>query len=324
MREYNVAVVGATGLVGRKIIDILEERNFPVKNFFPMSSFRSAGSKIIFKDKSYVVEELKNDSFYKDIDIALFAAGGSVSAKYAKIAAENGVDVVDNSSHFRMDKDVPLIVPEINPNDIKNGYGIYANPNCSTIQSVLPLKPIQDKYGIKRVIYSTYQSVSGSGIGGLKDLDKGTHDKYPFPIEYNVIPHIDDFLDNGYTKEEMKMINETKKILHDESLRVTATTARVPVKYAHCVSINVELKRNFEISDIKNILAEYEGIQLYDDPKTLTYPMPIVAEGKDNVFIGRIRRDISTQNGLSLWSVGDNIRKGAALNAVQIAELLIR
>lgn len=324
MKKYNVAVVGATGLVGRKIVEILEERNFPVKTLYPMSSKKSAGTKITYNGEEIIVEELTESSFDKDIDIALFAAGGSVSEKFAKIAAKKGVKVVDNSSFFRMDKDVPLIVPEINPEDINYGYGIFANPNCSTIQSVLPLKPIDDAYGIKRIVYSTYQAVSGSGIGGLNDLENGTNEKYPYPIEHNVIVHIDDFLDNGYTKEEMKMINETRKILHKKDLKVTATTARVPVKFSHCISINAELEKDFEINDVKKLLKDYPGVKLYDDPKTLTYPMPIISEGKDDVYVGRVRRDYSVENGLNLWSVGDNTRKGAALNAVQIAELLIR
>lgn len=324
MKKYNVAVVGATGLVGRKIVEILEERNFPVEKLFPMSSKRSAGSSIKFNGEDVIVKELTEESFDTDIDIALFAAGGSVSEKFAKIAVKKGVKVVDNSSHFRMDKDVPLIVPEINPEDVNMGYGIYANPNCSTIQSVLPLKPLDEAYGLKRVVYSTYQAVSGSGIGGLEDLENGTHNKYPYQIAKNVIVHIDDFLDNGYTKEEMKMINETRKILHDDDLKVTATTARVPVKFSHCVSINVELEKEFDLDDVKKLLSNYPGIKLYDDPKNLIYPMPIVSEGKDDVYVGRIRRDFSLDNGINLWSVGDNTRKGAALNAVQIAELLIR
>ena len=324
MKKYNVAVVGATGLVGRKMVEILEERKFPVENFYPMSSKKSAGSELEFNGKKYIVEELKEDSFDKAIDFALFAAGGSVSEKFAPIAAKKGVKVIDNSSHFRMDKDVPLIVPEINPEDIGMGYGIFANPNCSTIQSVLPLKPLQDKFGIKRVIYSSYQSVSGSGIKGLKDLENGTTEKYPYQIQFNVLPHIDDFLENGYTKEEMKMVNETKKILHDDSIKVTATTVRVPVRYAHSVSINVELARPFELEEVFEAFKNYPGIILEDDVKNNIYPMPINAEGKDEVFVGRIRKDISVENGLAFWCVSDNIRKGAALNAVQIAELLIK
>lgn len=324
MKKYNVAVVGATGLVGSKILEIMAERNFPVENLYLLSSKKSAGSEVDYQGETYLVEELKEDSFERDIDIALFAAGGSVSGKYAPMVAKKGIKVVDNSSYFRMDEDVPLIVPEINPEDIEKGYGIYANPNCSTIQSVLPLKPLYDRFGIKRVIYSSYQSVSGSGIGGLEDLEKGTCKKYPYQIQFNVIPHIDDFLENGYTKEEMKMVKETKKILHDDNIKVTATTVRVPVRYAHSVAINVEFEMDFELEEVFDAFNSYPGLIVQDDVDNLVYPMPINGEGKDEVFVGRIRRDISVEKGLSFWCVADNIRKGAALNAVQIAELLIK
>lgn len=324
MKKYNLAVVGASGLVGGKILEILEERKFPIDNLYLLSSAKSAGSEIKYDGKTFKLEELSESSFDKDIDIALFAAGGSVSEKFVPIAIEKGIKVVDNSSHFRMQKDVPLIVPEINPEDINFGPGIYANPNCSTIQSVLPLKALQDKFGIKRVIYSSYQSVSGSGLAGLADLENGTSNKYPYPIQNNVIPHIDDFMDNGYSKEEIKMMEETKKILHDPSINVTATTVRVPVRFAHSVSINVEFEKDFEIKEVFEALASYPGIVVQDDLDKLVYPMPLYAEGKDQVFVGRIRRDISADKALTFWSVSDNIRKGAALNAVQIAELLIK
>lgn len=320
MKKYNLAVVGATGLVGSTILKVLEERNFPIENIYFLSSKKSAGSKIVFKGDEYTVEELNENSFDKNIHIALFAAGGAVSEKYAPIAVEKGVKVVDNSSVFRMHDDVPLVIPEVNPEDIKWSKGLIANPNCSTIQSIIPLKPLHDKFKIKRVIYSTYQSVSGSGLGGLKDLEEGNVEFYPHQIQYNALPHIDSFLENGYTKEEMKMINETNKILHDDSIKITATTVRVPVKFAHSVSINLEFEKPFELEEVYKALEEFPGIVVQDDVKHNLYPMAINAEGKDEVFVGRIRRDFSLENGVNLWVVADNIRKGAATNAVQIAE----
>lgn len=322
MKKFNVAVVGATGLVGSTILKVLEERSFPIENIYFLSSKKSAGSNISFMGKEYVVEELNEDSFDKPIDIALFAAGGSVSEKYAPIAVEKGVKVIDNSSVFRMNKEVPLVIPEVNPEDIKWSKGLIANPNCSTIQSIVPLKPLHDKFKIKRVIYSTYQSVSGSGLGGLKDLEEGNVKFYPHQIQYNALPHIDSFLENGYTKEEMKMIEETNKILNDDSIKITATTVRVPVKFAHSVSINLEFEKSFELEDLVKALSEFPGIIVQDDVKNNVYPMAINAEGHDEVFVGRIRRDFSIENGLNLWVVADNIRKGAATNAVQIAELV--
>lgn len=322
MKKLNIAIIGATGLVGSTMLKILEERNYPINNLFLFSSKKSAGCIVKFKGKEYIVEELEEESFNRDIDIALFAAGGTVSKKFAPYAVEKGIQVIDNSSVFRMDKDIPLIVPEVNPDDIKANKGIIANPNCSTIQSVLPLKPLYDKYGIKRVIYSTYQSVSGSGLGGLRDLEEGNIEFYPYPIQYNVFPHIDEFLENGYTKEEMKMIEETKKILKDDNIRVTATTVRVPVKYSHSVSINIELEKPFNLEEIKKDLKEFNGIVVMDDIKNNIFPMAIDVEGKDEVYVGRIRRDYSLDNGLNIWVVADNIRKGAATNAVQIAELV--
>ena len=317
--KVNVAVVGATGLVGSMMLKVLSEKNFPIDKLYLFSSKKSAGSEIEYCGKKYTVEELNENSFEgKDIKIALFSAGGSVSEKYAPIAAKAGVTVIDNSSHFRMNPDVPLVVPEINPEDIKTNKGIIANPNCSTIQSVLPLKPIHDKYKIKRVIYSTYQSVSGSGVKGISDLEKGTQLAYKYPIRNNCIPQIDVFMDNGYTKEEMKMIDETKKILHDD-IRVTATTVRVPVKSSHSVSINVETEKPFEIEDVKKIIADYPGMVLQDDIENEIYPMAITSAGKNEVFVGRIRRDYTVDNGINLWCCADNIRKGAATNAVQIA-----
>lgn len=317
--KVNVAVVGATGLVGSMMLKVLSEKNFPIDKLYLFSSKKSAGSEVEYCGKKYTVEELNENSFEgKDIKIALFSAGGSVSEKYAPIAAKAGVTVIDNSSHFRMNPDVPLVVPEINSEDIKTNKGIIANPNCSTIQSVLPLKPIHDKYKIKRVIYSTYQSVSGSGVKGISDLEEGTQLAYKYPIRNNCIPQIDAFMDNGYTKEEMKMIDETKKILHDD-IRVTATTVRVPVKTSHSVSINVETEKPFEIEDVKKIIADYPGMVLQDDIENEIYPMAITSAGKNEVFVGRIRRDFTVDNGLNLWCCADNIRKGAATNAVQIA-----
>lgn len=323
MKKINLALVGATGLVGGTILKLLEERQFPVGQLYLFSSKRSAGERLKFKGREYVVEELKSDSFDRDIDIALFAAGGAVSERFAPLAAERGVRVIDNSSVFRMKEGIPLVVPEINPEDIK-GENIIANPNCSTTQSVIPLKALYDKYGIKRIIFSTYQAVSGSGLGGLRDLEKGKVEFYPYQIQYNALPHIDSFLDNGYTKEEMKMIEETKKILKDDKIGITATAVRIPVKYGHSVSINVELKKSFKIEDIKKELRNFPGIKLYDNGAENIYPMPIDVEGRDEVFVGRIRRDESIENGLNLWVVADNIRKGAATNAVQIAELVAK
>ncbi|KYH30198.1 aspartate-semialdehyde dehydrogenase [Clostridium colicanis] len=326
--KYNVAVVGATGMVGNKFIEVLAERNFPVDNLYLFASKKSAGKILKFKDMDYIVEELKEENIKnKKIDFALFSAGATVSSEYAPIFAKYGAVVIDNSSAWRMDPEVPLVVPEVNPEDIKLHKGIIANPNCSTIQAVVALKPLYDKYGIKRIVYSTYQAVSGAGVGGFTDLKEGYKGnppkKFPYPIAGNVLPHIDVFLDNGYTKEEMKMIDETRKILHDKDLRITATTVRVPVFYGHSESINVELEKPFKIEDIFSLYKNSEGIILKDDVKNLEYPLPIEVEGHDEVYVGRIRRDFSLENGLNLWVVADNIRKGAALNAIQIAEHMI-
>jgi aspartate-semialdehyde dehydrogenase len=326
--NYNVAIVGATGMVGRKFIEVLQERNFPVENIYLFASKRSAGSSILFKGQQVVVEELKEDNIKnKTIHFALFSAGGDISLEYAPIFAKYNATVIDNSSAWRMDPEVPLVVPEVNPEDIKWNKGIIANPNCSTIQAVVALKPLHDKYGIKRIIYSTYQAVSGAGMKGYSDLEEGlkgaSPKKFPYPIANNLLPHIDVFTDNGYTKEEIKMINETKKIMHDDSLKITATTVRVPVYYGHSESINVELKKEFNIEDVFELYRNSKGIILKDDVKNLEYPTPIDAAGKDEVFVGRIRRDFSLDHGLNLWVVADNIRKGAASNAVQIAECII-
>ena len=329
MKKVNVALVGATGMVGRTFIKVLEERNFPIDNIYLFSSAKSAGTTVNLFGKDVIVEELNENSFdNKNIQIALFSAGGSISAKYAPIAASKGVIVVDNSSHWRMNPEVPLVVPEVNPEAVKDHNGIIANPNCSTIQAMVPLKPLHDKYGLKRVVYSTYQAVSGSGVRGVQDLEDGIQGKpntfYPHPIAFNCIPHIDVFEENGYTKEEMKMIDETLKILNDYDIKVTATTVRVPVRGAHSESINLEFDKSFELEDVFNTLKNTEGIVVVDDPANNKYPLAINAEGHDEVYVGRIRRDFSVDNGVNMWVVADNIRKGAATNAVQIAELLLK
>ena len=328
MKKYNVAVVGATGMVGRTFLKVLEELNLPVENYYLMASKRSAGSKIQFMGKEYVIEELTENSFDKDIDIALFSAGGSTSEKFAPIAAEKGVVVIDNSSAWRMDPDVPLVVPEVNPEDIKWNKGIIANPNCSTIQAMVALKPLHDKYKIKRVVYSTYQAVSGAGVAGWEDLENGLKGeapkKFPHQIANNCLPHIDVFLPNGYTKEEMKMVNETRKILGDNEIRITATTVRVPVFNSHSESINLEFEKQFDLDELKEVLKNAPGIVVEDDPENNVYPLAINATGKNETFVGRIRRDESVESGVNLWVVADNIRKGAAANAVQIAQELIR
>ncbi|CAH2214431.1 aspartate-semialdehyde dehydrogenase [Tepidibacter aestuarii] len=328
MKKVNVAIVGATGMVGRTFLKILKERNFPIENLYLLASKKSAGDVINFNGKDYIIEELTENSFDKDIDIALFSAGGEISKKFAPIAKEKGVIVVDNSSMWRMHADVPLVVPEVNPEDVKKHNGIIANPNCSTIQAVVPLKNLHDKFGIKRVVYSTYQAVSGSGVKGISDLTegiKGNENKlYPHPIAYNALPHIDVFMDNGYTKEEMKMINETKKILNDHTIKITATTVRIPVMYSHSESVNVEFEKEFDLKEVFDVLNATDGVVVVDDPKNNEYPLALDAEGKDEVFVGRIRRDFSLDNGINMWVVADNIRKGAATNTVQIAELLLK
>ncbi|MBS5885346.1 MAG: aspartate-semialdehyde dehydrogenase [Clostridium sp.] len=326
---YNVAIVGATGNVGRKFLEILEERNFPIKTLYLFASKRSAGSKLKFKENEIIVEEtLEENIKNKKIDFALFSAGGDISLKFSPIFASYGAIVIDNSSAFRMDKNVPLVVPEVNPEDITWHNGIISNPNCSTIQAMIPLKVLLENYGIKRIVYSTYQAVSGAGMQGIADLEDGIKGlapkKFPYPIAGNCLPHIDIFLDNGYTKEEIKMIEETKKILHNSNLKITATAVRVPVLNSHSESINVELEKPYELNDVIKLFKNAKGLTVYDNINELEYPTALMASGKDDIFVGRIRRDFSIDNGLNLWVVADNIRKGAALNAVQIAELLIR
>ena len=327
MKKYKLALVGATGLVGRTARTVLEEKNLPISEYVFFSSCKSAGTKLTFKGKEYTVRELKEDSFDEGFDFAIFSAGGETSKKYSPIASSKGCIVVDNSSAFRMDKDVPLVVPEVNPDDIKWNKGIISNPNCSTIQAVVPLKPLDDKYKIKRIVYSTYQAVSGAGKGGVDDLENGLKGmppkKFPHPIVNNCLPHIDVFEENGYTKEETKMINETRKILGKPDLRVTATTVRVPVLNSHSESINVEFENDFDLDELKNLLKNSSGIILEDDPKNNIYPLAQNANGHDEVYVGRIRRDYSVPFGINMWVVADNIRKGAATNAIQIVEKLI-
>ena len=327
MKKYNIAVVGATGMVGRTFLKVLEEVQLPVESYTLFSSARSAGTHLTFMGKDYVVEELTEKSFDKGFDIALFSAGGSTSEKFAPIAASKGCVVIDNSSAWRMDDNVPLVVPEVNPDDIKWNKGIIANPNCSTIQAMVALKPLHDKYKIKRVVYSTYQAVSGAGLAGYKDLENGLKGeapkKFPHQIAGNCLPHIDVFLPNGYTKEEMKMVNETRKILGDQSIRITATTVRVPVFNSHSESINVEFYNQFDLDDLRKTLENAPGLVVLDDVEHDVYPLALDAAGKNETFVGRIRRDESVKSGVNLWVVADNIRKGAATNAVQIAQKLI-
>lgn len=331
MKKFNIAVVGATGMVGNKFLEVLEEKNLPVENYYLFASARSAGKQIEFMSKAHTVIELTRENVLAlkgKVDFALFSAGGGVSKEFAPIFVEAGAIVVDNSSQWRMDENVPLVVPEVNPEDVKWNKGIIANPNCSTIQAVVALKPLYDKFGIKRIVYSTYQAVSGAGVQGYNDLKDGINGvapkKFPRPIAYNTLPHIDVFMQDGYTKEEWKMIVETRKILHDDSLRITATTVRVPVFYGHSESINVEFVQKCSKDEIVNALKNFANIVVMDDPENGVYPTPLDVENKDEVYVGRIRLDDSVDSGANLWVVADNIRKGAATNAVQIVELLIK
>lgn len=331
MKKFNIAVVGATGMVGNKFLEVLQEKNLPVDNYYLFASARSAGKQIDFMNKPHTVIELTRENVLAlkgKVDFALFSAGGGVSKEFAPIFVEAGAIVVDNSSQWRMDENVPLVVPEVNPEDVKWNKGIIANPNCSTIQAVVALKPLYDKFGIKRIVYSTYQAVSGAGVQGYNDLKDGINGvapkKFPRPIAYNTLPHIDVFMEDGYTKEEWKMIVETRKILHDDSLRVTATTVRVPVFYGHSESINVEFVQKCSKEEIVNALKSFANIIVMDDPENGVYPTPLDVENKDEVYVGRIRLDDSVESGANLWVVADNIRKGAATNAVQIVELLIK
>ncbi|MBL6465569.1 MAG: aspartate-semialdehyde dehydrogenase [Peptostreptococcus stomatis] len=321
----NFAIVGATGLVGTKMIERLGESKLRVDNIYLMASARSAGKVLQFRGQDVIVEELNEGSFDKEIDYAIFSAGGDTSRKFAPIAESKGIIVIDNSSAWRMEEDIDLIVPECNEPLLKRK--IIANPNCSTIQSVVPLKPLADAFGLGRVAYTTYQAVSGSGKGGIDDLLNGQDGKepkkYPHPIYNNVLPHIDVFLDNGYTKEEMKMIDETKKILSlGEDVKITATCVRVPVLNSHSVDINVTFKKETSVEEIREILKNAPGLVLLDKPQENIYPTPLDASGHDEVYVGRIRKDISQDNSFYIWCVADNIRKGAASNAIQIAEML--
>ena len=361
MKEIRLAIVGATGLVGRTVLKVLEEKNLPISEYVLFASAKSAGKKIKFMNKDYIVQELNENSFDSGFDYAIFSAGGSTSKKFSPIAASKGCIVVDNSSAFRMDANVPLVVPEVNPEEIQNNHGIIANPNCSTIQGVVALKPLDDKYKIKRIVYSTYQAVSGAGRYGVEDLENGIVNyktdrayldntnldifsnicntstnyelkKFDYPIFSNCLPHIDIFLENGYTKEEEKMINETRKILKRPNLKITATTVRVPVFNSHSESINVEFEKEFEMEDLVKTLSDFPGVTVQDNivqndldnVNNPIYPLAINASGHDEVFVGRIRRDYSIKSGINLWVVADNIRKGAASNAVQIVEKMLQ
>ena len=325
--RYKIAIVGSTGLVGRTVLKVLEEKNFTNCTYTLFSSKKSAGSKLKFLGQNYIIQELTEDSFNSGFDYAIFCAGSSVSEKFVPIAVSKGCIVIDNSSIFRMNPDVPLVVPEVNPEKIFENKGIIANPNCSTIQSVVALKPLDDRYKIKRIVYSTYQAVSGAGKAGIEDLENGIKglppQKFTHPIFNNCLPHIDVFLSDGYTKEEYKMINETRKILNKPYMSITATCVRVPVKNCHGESINIEFKTNFDIYDVKMLLQNSPGVILVDDIDKNYYPLATKADGFDDVFVGRIRRDFSIPYGINLWVVADNLRKGAASNAVQILEKLI-
>ncbi|GBL39232.1 MAG: aspartate-semialdehyde dehydrogenase [Nitrospira sp.] len=328
---YVVAIVGATGAVGTEMIDVLEERKFPVSRLVPLASTRSAGGMVKFDGNEVLIEVLTKDSF-ADVDIALFSAGADLSREFAPIAVKAGAVVIDNSAAWRMTPEVPLVVPEVNAQDISQHKGIIANPNCSTIQMVVALKPLHDKARIKRIVVTTFQSVSGTGKEAMDELMEQCQDLlsfklpdpkvYPYQIAFNCLPQIDEFLPSGYTKEEMKMVDETRKIMGDQSIHVTATTVRVPVYVGHSEAINIETERKLTVNEARAILSTAPGVLLYDDPAHKIYPMPLEVAGKDEVYVGRIREDESISNGLNLWVVADNLRKGAALNAVQIAEHL--
>ena len=322
-----VAVVGATGLVGTKMLQILAERNFPVTELIPVASAKSVGKEVTFKDVKYKVVSLE-DAIAAKPDFALFSAGGSTSTEWAPKFAEAGITVIDNSSAWRMDPTKKLVVPEINADALTSEDKIIANPNCSTIQMVVALDPLHRKYGIKRIVVSTYQSVTGTGVKAVDQLQnerKGIEGDmaYKYTIDLNVIPQIDVFLENGYTKEEMKMVNETRKIMRDDSIRVTSTTVRIPVMGGHSESVNVEFEKDFDLEEVKQILIASPGVTVQDNPEKQIYPMPLWAHEKDDVFVGRLRRDESQPNTLNMWIVSDNLRKGAATNAVQIAEYLV-
>lgn len=332
--KYNVCVLGATGMVGQEMIKVLEQRNFPVDRFLPLASERTAGQKVTFRGKEYTVEVATPDSF-EGIQIGLFSAGAKVSAALAPEAVKKGCVVIDNTSHFRMDPEVPLVVPEVNGHALKNHRGIIANPNCSTAQMVLVLKPIYDAVGIERIVVSTYQSTSGWGKEAVKEMYEQTRTLLADPeakvevkflpkrIAFNVVPQIDQFLDSGYTKEEMKMVNETKKILEDDSIKITATAVRVPVAIGHSESVNIQTKKKITAQQVRELISKFPTVKVMDDPGQGIYPTPIDCVGKDETLVGRIREDISISNGIEMWIVSDNLRRGAALNAVLIAERMI-
>jgi aspartate-semialdehyde dehydrogenase len=332
-KKYNIAILGATGVVGKEMLKVLEERNFPVGKLLPLASQRTAGSAVTFRGKEYTVELAAENSF-EGIDICLFSAGASISKKFAPFAVKSGAVVIDNTSQFRMDPEVPLVVPEVNPQAVKRHKGIIANPNCSTAQMVVVLKPIHDIFKIKRLVISTYQAVSGWGKEAVDELAEQTKawvagkpiktEILPKQIAFNVVPQIDSFLDSGYTKEEMKMVNETRKIMEDDSIAVTATAVRVPVFVGHSEAVNIETERPVTAEKVMEILRKAPGVKVVDNPANKEYPTAIDCPGKDETFVGRIRKDISVPNGIDLWIVADNLRKGAATNAVQIAEEMIR
>jgi len=327
MKPFTCAIVGATGMVGRMFLQILRERETPVKKLYLFASARSAGASVDFDGETLTIEELTHSSFDRGIDAALFGVKADISREYAPIAVKKGCVVIDNSSAFRTDPEIPLVVPEVNAEDIKNHKGIIANPNCCAAPAVVALNPLHKAYKIKRIIYSTYQSVSGAGNPGWKDLDEtlagGGAKFFPQRIAHNIIPHIDRFNEDGYTGEEVKLIAETKKILHAPEIKATATTVRVPVYTGHCLSINVSFEKPIELGEAKNLLREAPGVAYTDDPANSVYPTPLLAAGTDSVYVGRVRRDDSFENSLNLWVVADNVRKGAATNAVQIAEALM-
>jgi len=333
MKKYRVAIVGATGLVGQEFIRVLEQRHFPMSSIRLYASDRSVGKRLKVNNQEIEVKETASDSF-QGIDIALFSAGADISRQFSPLAARAGATVVDNSAAFRMEPDVPLVVPEVNPEDVKDHRGIIANPNCSTIQMVVALYPLHKVNPIKRITVATYQSVSGTGSAAIEELrvqskvildgGKATPEVYPYQIAFNLLPEIDVFLDNGYTKEEWKMVEETRKIMHAPDIAISATCVRVPVYVGHSEVVQAEFTRPMSVEEARHLLAQAPGVEVMDDPRTRLYPYPALAAGRDEVFVGRIRRDASHPNGLVLWIVSDNIRKGAALNAVQIAEELVR
>jgi aspartate-semialdehyde dehydrogenase len=333
MKTYRVAVVGATGAVGNEMISILEQRDFPIQELRLLASERSVGMKLPFRGEELAVQKLTEDAF-EGIEIGLFSPGATISKQFAPHAVKAGTVVIDNTSAFRMDPQVPLVVPEVNPHAIERHQGIIANPNCSTIQMVVALKPIHDAVTITRIVVSTYQAVSGTGKEAIEELDKQTRaifnqqdivcQVYPHQIAFNCLPHIDVFLDNGYSKEEMKMVNETQKIMEDDQIRVTATTVRVPVFYGHSESINIETEKKITPQEVRDLLANAPGVKVVDEPQHNLYPLATDAAGRDETFVGRIREDESIANGINMWVVSDNLRKGAALNAIQIAEAMIQ